>query len=87
MRYQEAFDYINSFTNYEKVPGLDRDLSADPDYIVFRRHTYIANIDVIITCGESRAGAESQCDVEVTDAARQTPHADSCVQLAGRVGI
>jgi dihydrofolate synthase/folylpolyglutamate synthase len=29
MRYQEAFDYINSFTNYEKVPGLDRDLSAD----------------------------------------------------------
>ncbi|MEO8288755.1 MAG: folylpolyglutamate synthase/dihydrofolate synthase family protein [Chloroflexota bacterium] len=29
MRYQEAFAYINTFTNYEKVPGLDRDLSAD----------------------------------------------------------
>jgi len=29
MRYQEAFDYINTFTNYEQVPGLDRDLSVD----------------------------------------------------------
>jgi dihydrofolate synthase/folylpolyglutamate synthase len=29
MRYTEAFDYLNSFTNYEKTPGIDRDLSAD----------------------------------------------------------
>jgi dihydrofolate synthase / folylpolyglutamate synthase len=29
MQYKEAFDYINSFTNYEQVPGLDRDLSED----------------------------------------------------------
>jgi len=29
MRYQEAYNYINTFTNYEKVPGLTRDLSAD----------------------------------------------------------
>ena len=29
MRYQEAFDYINTFTNYETTPGLDRDLNAD----------------------------------------------------------
>lgn len=29
MRYSEAFNYINSFTNYEKVPGMDRDLNAD----------------------------------------------------------
>jgi dihydrofolate synthase / folylpolyglutamate synthase len=29
MRYQEAFEYINTFTNYEQVPGIDRDLSAD----------------------------------------------------------
>ena len=42
----------------------DRDRSADPDYIGFRRHTYTAEIDVIIACGEIRAGAESQCDVE-----------------------
>ena len=29
MLYKEAYDYINSFTNYEKVPGYNRDLSAD----------------------------------------------------------
>lgn len=29
MLYSEAFAYINSFTNYEQTPGLDRDLSAD----------------------------------------------------------
>jgi len=29
MRYQEAFSYINTFTNYEKVPGLSRDVSSD----------------------------------------------------------
>ncbi len=29
MRYQEAYKYINTFTNYEKVPGLNRDVSAD----------------------------------------------------------
>ncbi|HST05539.1 MAG TPA: folylpolyglutamate synthase/dihydrofolate synthase family protein [Chloroflexia bacterium] len=29
MRYQEAYDYINSFTNYEQVPGYNADLSAD----------------------------------------------------------
>jgi dihydrofolate synthase/folylpolyglutamate synthase len=29
MRYQEAYSYINTFTNYEKVPGLNRDVSSD----------------------------------------------------------
>ncbi|MEO5953845.1 MAG: bifunctional folylpolyglutamate synthase/dihydrofolate synthase, partial [Chloroflexia bacterium] len=29
MNYQEAFNYINSFTNYEKAPGLSDDLSED----------------------------------------------------------
>lgn len=29
MRYIEAYNYINSFTNYEKVPGLDVDIEYD----------------------------------------------------------
>ena len=29
MLYKEAYDYINSFTNYEQVPGYNADLSAD----------------------------------------------------------
>lgn len=29
MNYQEAFNYINSFTNYEKTPGLSDDLNED----------------------------------------------------------
>jgi dihydrofolate synthase / folylpolyglutamate synthase len=29
MRYREAYDYINSFTNYEKTPGIQVDLGAD----------------------------------------------------------
>ena len=29
MRYNEAYDYINSFTNYEKAPGIKRDLKED----------------------------------------------------------
>ncbi|MEO6456750.1 MAG: folylpolyglutamate synthase/dihydrofolate synthase family protein [Chloroflexia bacterium] len=29
MRYNEAYDYINSFTNYEKTPGIKRDLNED----------------------------------------------------------
>jgi dihydrofolate synthase / folylpolyglutamate synthase len=29
MRYQEAYDYINTFTNYEKLPGLNSDVSSD----------------------------------------------------------
>lgn len=29
MSYKEAYDYINSFTNYEQVPGYNADLSAD----------------------------------------------------------
>ena len=29
MRYKEAYAYINSFTNYEKTPGIKRDLSED----------------------------------------------------------
>lgn len=29
MNYQEAFSYINSFTNYEKTPGLSQDLNED----------------------------------------------------------
>lgn len=29
MRYQQAYDYINSFTNYERTPGLRQDLGAD----------------------------------------------------------
>lgn len=29
MNYQEAFNYINSFTNYEKAPGLSDDLNED----------------------------------------------------------
>ena len=29
MRYKEAYDYINSFTNYEKTTGIKRDLNED----------------------------------------------------------
>ncbi len=29
MRYKEAYAYINSFTNYEKTPGIKRDLNED----------------------------------------------------------
>ena len=29
MLYKEAYGYINSFTNYEQVPGYNADLSAD----------------------------------------------------------
>jgi hypothetical protein len=72
-------------SNPERV--RDCDLTADPNDIVFRRHTYIANIDVIIACGKIRTRAESKCDVEIIGAARQTLHADSCVQLARCVAI
>jgi dihydrofolate synthase/folylpolyglutamate synthase len=29
MHYKDAFNYINSFTNYEQTPGLSRDLNED----------------------------------------------------------
>lgn len=29
MQYKEAFQYINSFTNYEQTPGLKKDISKD----------------------------------------------------------
>ncbi|HUP26882.1 MAG TPA: folylpolyglutamate synthase/dihydrofolate synthase family protein [Chloroflexia bacterium] len=29
MRYKEAYSYLNSFTNYEKTPGLQRDLGRN----------------------------------------------------------
>ena len=29
MKYQEAYEYLNSFTNYEKVPGINYALEMD----------------------------------------------------------
>jgi hypothetical protein len=46
----------------------DLDLRADADGIGFRSHTYIADCDVIIACGETLGGEGTQCDVEVTSA-------------------
>jgi len=65
----------------------DLDLSTDSDYVFFHRHTYVANIDVVVASGEIRSGTESQCNVEVTGAARQRTHTGSRIVIAVRVAL
>src|SRR6266542_2589776 len=61
------------------------DLSADADYIGLHSRTYIADVDVIIACGEIHAGAKAQCDVEVTGAVYQRTSTVGRVQGTGCV--